>query len=157
LRIAFFNRCDQPYASVWNQEHAMNIPFLLAALATAATFGLHVVGGGPEFLDRYLASPIDLPLRSMAVILWHAASMSFALQAAALLWMAWHPVRPLGLFLAAGNLGWAALFLIVGATMLGSVWIFGQWMIFLVLAGLSLWGTARPAPAVTSSVPLPRQ
>ncbi|GHC65775.1 hypothetical protein [Neogemmobacter tilapiae] len=127
----------------------MNIGYLLSSLGSALTFALHVWGGGPEFLEPFLTTLSDPRLRAMSVILWHAVSLGLGLQAMAMLWLARNPSRPLGLFIAAGHLGWAALFLIVGQTMLGTVWDLMQWTIFLVLTGLSLWGAltapARPA------------
>lgn len=124
----------------------MNIGYLLSGLGAALTFGLHVWGGGPEFLEPFLANLTDPRLRAMSMVLWHAVSLGLALQAVAMLWLARNPSRPLGLFIAAGHLGWAGLFLIVGQTMLGTIWDFGQWTIFLVLAGLAFWGATRPSP-----------
>jgi hypothetical protein len=123
----------------------MNIGYLLSGLGSALTFALHVWGGGPEFLEPFLANLTDPRLRAMSVVLWHAVSLGLALQAITMFWLAKNPSRPLGLFIAAGHLGWAVLFLIVGQTMLGTVWDFGQWVIFLALAGLALLGAARPS------------
>ena len=121
----------------------MNIGYLLSGLGSAVTFGLHIWGGGPEFLDAYLTTLSDPRLRAMSVVLWHAVSLALALQAIALFWLARTPSRPLGMYIAAGQVGWAILFLIVGQTMLGTVWDFVQWIVFLFLAGLSLWGVVK--------------
>jgi hypothetical protein len=124
----------------------MNIGYLFAGLGSALTFGLHVWGGGPEFLEPYLTELVDPRLRAMSVVLWHAVSLTLMVQAVAMVWLSWHPSRPLGLFIAAGHIGWAVLFLVVGQTMLSTVWDFGQWTIFLALAGLTLWGASRSTP-----------
>ena len=131
----------------------MNLGYLLSGIGAALTFGLHVWGGGPEFLHPYLTMLEDPRLRAMSVVLWHAVSLALALQALAMIWLARNPSRPLGLFIAASHLGWAVLFLIVGQTMLGTVWDFVQWVIFVVLAGLALWGAARPSPITSPARP----
>ena len=133
----------------------MNIGYLLSGVGAGLTFGLHVWGGGPEFLEPFLATLTDPRLRAMSVVLWHAVSMTLALQAVTMLWLARHPSRPLGLFVAAGHLGWAVLFLIVGQVMLGTIWDLGQWTIFAVLAGLTLWGAARSKGVTSPAHPAP--
>ena len=61
----------------------MRLPTLAAAALMAATFGLHVFGGGPEFHHPIQASSLDLPLRAISAVLWHAVTVTLALQAAA--------------------------------------------------------------------------
>ena len=125
----------------------MNKPILIAALVSAATFGLHVVGGGAEFHQPIQASSMALPLRAISAILWHAVSMLLVLQAAALMWLAHHPNPALSLFIAVVQIGFAALFLFYGVTMIGSVWVLGQWVIFVAIAALVLWGIRPTAQA----------
>jgi hypothetical protein len=122
----------------------MSIPTLIAAALTAATFFLHVFGGGPEFHAPIQASALDLPLRAISAVLWHAISLLLATEAVALLWLARYPNRPMAALLGAIQISFAGLFLFYGQTMLGSVWILGQWTIFLVLAGLIFWGARMP-------------
>jgi hypothetical protein len=122
--------------------HKMRLPTLAAAALMAATFGLHLFGGGPEFHQPIQASTLDLPLRAVSAVLWHAVSITLALQAAALLWLAKHPNRPMAILLTAIQIGYAGLFLFYGQTMLGTIWQLGQWTIFLALAALILWGAA---------------
>ncbi|TAG20387.1 MAG: hypothetical protein EAZ40_09820 [Rhodobacterales bacterium] len=144
-------------------ERAMNIPFLAAAALSAATFGLHVVGGGAEFHAPIQAVDMPLPLRTMSAILWHYVSAMLLLQAAAFGWVARTPNMPLLWFLIAVQLCFAGLFLVYGLMMLGSIWVLLQWVIFIAIAGLALWGQwsgARPLPApdrlVTGQEPRPR-
>ena len=121
----------------------MRLPTLAAAGLMAATFGLHVFGGGPEFHHPIQASSLDLPLRAISAVLWHAVTVTLALQAAALLWLAKHPNRPMASLLIAIQICYAGLFLFYGQTMLGTIWQLGQWTIFLALAALILWGGLR--------------
>jgi hypothetical protein len=118
----------------------MRIPTLLAAALMAATFALHVFGGGPEFHLPIQASGMELPLRAISAILWHAVSVLLAVQAVALLWLARHPHHGMAALMVAIQIGFAGLFLYYGQTMMGTVWILGQWTIFLALAVLIAWG-----------------
>ncbi len=141
----------------------MNIPLLAAAVLSAATFGLHVIGGGAEFHVPIQAVDMPLPLRAVSAILWHFVSAMLFLQAIAFGWLALRPNMPLAWFLSAVQLCFAGLFLFYGLTMLGSIWVLLQWTIFTAIAGLALWGQwsgARhlPAPdgAITGQAPRPR-
>lgn len=118
----------------------MRYPTLAAAVLMAATAWLHVVDGNTEFHTPIQASSLDLPLRAISAVLWHFVTLMLALQAAALLWLARHPDRAMAVLLAAIQIGFAGLFLFYGQTMLGTVWVLGQWTIFLVLAMLIIWG-----------------
>lgn len=117
-----------------------------AAILMAGTTGLHVIGGGPEFHAPIQASGLDLPLRAISAVLWHFVSLMLALQAVALLWLARHPDGAMAALLTAIQIGFAVLFMFYGQTMLGTVWILGQWTIFLTLAVLIIcgqWGRVR--------------
>jgi hypothetical protein len=124
----------------------MRVPTLLAAGLMAATFVLHVFGGGPEIHQPIQASSLALPLRAISAVLWHGISVLLAIQAVALVWLARHPNRDMAVLLAAVQIGFAGLFLYYGQTMLGTVWQLGQWTIFLALAALILWGARLHAP-----------
>jgi hypothetical protein len=126
----------------------MRIPTLIAAILMAATFFLHVIGGGAEFNVPVQASDLDLTLRTVSIVVWHGISAMLAIQAFALLWLARHPNPPMSALLVTIQLAFAGLFLFFGQTMLGTVWVLGQWTIFLVLAGLIAWGARLRAPAV---------
>ncbi len=128
----------------------MRHPTLAAAILMAATTGLHVIGGGPEFHVPIQASSLDLPLRAISAVLWHMVTVLLAIQAVALLWLARHPNIPMTTLLLAIQIGFAGLFLFYGQTMLGTVWQLGQWTIFLALAALIAWGQSS---AVRSQAP----
>lgn len=100
----------------------MRYPTLAAAVGMAATTLLHVFGGGPEVHQPIQASALELPLRAVAAVLWHAVTGLLAV------------------LLVAIQIGFAGLFLFYGQTMLGTVWTLGQWTIFAVLAVLIVWG-----------------
>jgi hypothetical protein len=125
----------------------MRVPTLIAAVLMTATFFLHVFGGGPQIHQPIQASSLALPLRAVSAILWHGISVLLAIEAVALFWLARHPDRAMAALLAAIQLAFAALFLFYGLTMLGTVWVLGQWTIFLTLAALILWGARLRPPA----------
>jgi hypothetical protein len=118
----------------------MRLPLLAAAAIMAATVFLHVIGGGAEFHAPLQALTLDLPLRAISAVLWHMVTLLLILQTAALFWLARNPNPALASLLASIQIGFAGLFLLYGQTMLGTVWILGQWTIFLALAALILWG-----------------
>lgn len=128
----------------------MRYPTLAAAILMAATTGLHVIGGGPEFHAPIQASLLDLPLRAISAVLWHMVTVLLAIQTVALLWMAGHPNGAMATLLVAIQIGFAGLFVFYSQTMLGTVWQLGQWTIFLALAALIAWGQTS---AVRSQAP----
>jgi hypothetical protein len=125
----------------------MRVPTLIAAAVMAATFFLHVIGGGADYHTPMQAAPIDLLLRAVSAVVWHGISAILALQAVALLWLSRHPDRAMSAFLLALQIAFAGIFLFYGQTMLGTIWVMGQWTIFLVLAGLIAWGMRAGARA----------
>lgn len=118
----------------------MQYPTLAAAILMAGTTGLHVFGGGAEFHLPIQASALDLPLRAISAVLWHFVTLMLSVQSIALLWLARHPDRAIAALLAAIQIGFAGLFLYYGQTKLGTVWVLGQWTIFITLAALIIWG-----------------
>lgn len=118
----------------------MRYPTIAAAALMAGTTGLHVFGGGAEFHVPIQASALDLPLRAISAVLWHFVTLMLAVQSIALLWLARHPDWALAALLASIQIGFAGLFLYYGQTMLGTVWVLGQWTIFAALATLIIWG-----------------
>ncbi len=123
----------------------MNKPLLAAAVVSAATFGLHVIGGGAEIHAPIQDSDLPLPLRAVSAVLWHFVSAVLLLQAVAFVWLSRQPSPPLVWFLIALQACIAGPFLFYGITMLGTVWTLGQWLIFVVIAALGLWGARAAA------------
>jgi hypothetical protein len=118
----------------------MRLPTLAAAALMAGTTLLHVIGGGAEFHVPLQNALLDPLLRAIAAVLWHFVTVMLALQTAALLWLSRHPEPGLAILLVAIQIGFATLFLFYGQIILGSVWILGQWTIFLALAVLIFLG-----------------
>ncbi len=123
----------------------MNKPMMAAAVLSAATFLLHVIGGGMDVHAPIQASGLELSLRAISAVIWHFVSLVLALQAVGFYAAARKTNRELAMFLIAIQLGTAALFLFYGFTMLGTVWIMGQWTFFLVIGALGLWGMKKGA------------
>lgn len=121
----------------------MNKPMLAAAVISALTFGLHVIGGGADVHTPIQASTLPLPLRAISAVLWHFVSLILALQSLGFISLARASNRDLSLMLIGIQIGTAVLFVFYGMTMLGSVWIIPQWTIFLTIAALGLWGLWR--------------
>ena len=121
----------------------MNIPLATAAGLMTLTIGAHVFGGGPEYHAVYQQVLPTPHLSSMAAVLWHAVTISLAVFAAALIWLARNPSPPLAYAISAMQIGWAALFLFYGLTMLGSPWPMAQWTIFIIIPLLTLYGVRK--------------
>lgn len=121
----------------------MNKPMMAAAVLSAATFGLHVLGGGRDVHIPIQASDLDVSLRAISAVLWHFASLVLALQTIAFWALSQRANPTMGWLLIGVQGGTAALFLFYGATLLGTIWIMPQWTIFLALAALGLWGQKR--------------
>jgi len=122
----------------------MNKSLTIAAILMALTCAIHVFAGGPEYHVIYqnvLPTPY---LASMAAVLWHGITINLLVLAAALLWLAKHPNKALAVTLCVMQLGWAVLFLFYGFTMLGGPWPMPQWLIFLAIPLLTLYGMSKP-------------
>ncbi|MEE2946633.1 MAG: hypothetical protein VX444_15810 [Pseudomonadota bacterium] len=118
----------------------MNKWNLGASVLMALTFCLHVFGGGPEIHEPIQASALSDYLRAMSAVLWHAVTVVLAVLAIAYLWLAKHENTAMSLQMSAIQLGFAALFLWYGETLLGTVWPMPQWIIFIVIPAVSLFG-----------------
>lgn len=118
----------------------MNVPNLLAAGLMSVLFFVHLFIGTGEVLTPIQNSALGPDLIAITSVIWHAISLLLACFAAALFWHAKWPNRPLMWGVTLINLGFAALFIFYGATMIGSVFDpMPQWIAFLAVAGLSLW------------------
>lgn len=127
----------------------MNIPLAIAAGLMVLTIGAHVFGGGPEYHAAY-QQVLPPYLASMAAVLWHAVTISLTVFALALIWLIRHPSPPLAYAISAMQIGWAALFLFYGFTMLGSPWPMAQWTIFIIIPLLTLYGVRQRYVALPS-------
>jgi hypothetical protein len=121
----------------------MNLSLKIAAGLMVLTIGAHVFGGGPEYHAAYQDVLPTAHLASMAAVLWHAVTVSLIVFACALIWLVRFPSLPLAVAISAMQLGWAVLFLIYGLSMLGSPWPMPQWIIFIAVPLLTLYGTQQ--------------
>lgn len=118
----------------------MNRPLLAAAALSALTICAHLFGGGPQYLAPFQTLLPNPELVSMATVLWHAVTACLFVFTLAYLWLSRHISAPLIWGLAAIQLIWAALFLGLGMHYLGNISVMPQWVIFIAIPALSLWG-----------------
>lgn len=128
----------------------MNIPLNLAGAIMVLTTAVHVFAGGPEYHDVYQTVLPTPHLAAMSAVLWHAITINLIVFAGAYFWLALYPSRPLLIAIVAMQTGWILLFLFYGVSMLGSLWLMPQWVIFLTVLLLSFYGAARREVAAPS-------
>ena len=122
---------------------ARNPWYLTAAAAMAVTTLVHVFMGGPEVYAPLRAATLDPVVQSVLSVVWHMVTLVLAIMAITY-WVLWQ--RP-AVALAASNgaicLGIALLFLGYGMADLGTLWPMPQWIIFLLVFGLTCLGLRR--------------
>lgn len=121
----------------------MNIPTLIAAALMILTIFAHVVGGGPEIHEPIIASELPDAVRAVASVIWHGITTIMVVFAAALIYMAKRPNRPMAILTIAVQLGFAGLFIFYGITRLGTLWPMPQWIIFMLIPAVTYWGQLR--------------
>lgn len=117
-----------------------NSPVLFAGLMTALTFLVHVFVGGPELYAPLRASALSIVSLSTWSVVWHFVSVQLLLLAAALFYLTRNRNAGLFNFVLATTIGFALLFIGYGIIDLRSVLLMPQWIAFVVVAGLMLWG-----------------
>lgn len=118
----------------------MNKPMLLACALMGVTTCVHVFGGGPEIHQPIQTSDLPSYLRAISAVLWHAVTVILMAFAIALAWVSLHPNRPLEWMIALVQVGFAGLFLFYGVAILGTPWPMPQWVVFLLIPGVMLFG-----------------
>lgn len=108
----------------------MSKTYFILSLLMAATVGLHVFGGGPEYADPFKEVMPNADLKAMSLVLWHAVTVVLIAVSIAYMWLAYRPSRALYAFTTGFQLAWAALFLFYGATILGEFSTQPQWVLF---------------------------
>lgn len=121
----------------------MNKAMIAAALLSAGTLLLHVIAGGQDVQAPIEASGLALDLRAISAVIWHFVSLVLALQTIAFWGISQRKNDALAWYLIATQFGFAALFVLFGAVMLGTLWVMPQWTIFFVIGGLALWGLRK--------------
>ncbi|SFU51113.1 hypothetical protein SAMN04488527_104137 [Aliiroseovarius crassostreae] len=118
----------------------MKRSMILAAVLMGLTTGVHVLAGGPDIHLPIQSSNLPADLRAISAVLWHAVTVNLTLFTLSLAWMVRHENRGLGVLLVGVLLGYAGLFLYYGATILGTLWVMPQWVIFLLIPAVMLFG-----------------
>lgn len=115
---------------------------LAASAASMSVFLLHLIGGGVDVHAPTLASAMSDLLKAYASVLWHFASAALLINSVALYLAARRqPLRvALTQLVIAQYLAFAALFMLYGLTRMGSLTVMPQWLLFLPIAALALYG-----------------
>jgi hypothetical protein len=125
-------------------EIGMNKWILAAGLLSFLTLGVHIFAGGPEVHDTMLELAGAFPpmLQTFISVMWHAITVTLALNSATLLIAArYYPLRKaLVLFVCSQYMGFAALFVFYDLYQLGSLLLLPQWIIFVLISGLAAAG-----------------
>lgn len=123
----------------------MNRLTTAAAALLAATTLIHLRAGGRDVHAPLRALSGDGEMGLYVSVLWHAVSVVLAAMTAALLWAARAPVARQGVIwlVCAQCLGFAALFILYGLWLIGSLWLAPQWILFLSATGLAAAGLRK--------------
>lgn len=118
----------------------MNPWMIAASLLLWLTTYVHVFMGGPEIHVPIQMSDLDAAVRGVGAVIWHAVTViliAFAIACAAL---ARRANRAMALLVIGIQLGFAALFIFYGITLLGTLWIMPQWVIFTLIPAVMALG-----------------
>ena len=118
----------------------INQSYATAAVLMGLTVGLHVFGGGPEIHDPIRASTLPDVVRAIGSVLWHGVTWMLILMAVALGWLSCRRNAALFVMVAAVQLGFAALFVFYGWSVLGNLWQTPQWVIFSGIPAIMFFG-----------------
>ena len=96
---------------------------------------LHAFGGGPEFHNPALASPLDDSWKAAFSTIWHQVTAFLLLNGVFLVWIgkACPGNRAVLALIIAQNGAFALLFLASGWLRLGSPFVLMQWLLFLAM------------------------
>ncbi len=125
----------------------MNYWYLGASAFTMVTIGAHVLAGGPEIHEPVLQSGLSTEIKAVFSVVWHAITAIMGLSAIALAWAAFGNGSGAVPLIVAQNLAFTGLFLFYGALRMGAMFVFPQWYVFLLLAGLAAMGYWRGVQA----------
>lgn len=120
----------------------MNVVIFLAAGLMTATVFVHVFVGGPVIMTPLRAAQLPRLVLSVLDVVWHGVTATLICLAAGLFWLAWHENPPLLWMINAIQIGYGGLFIWYGITQLRSLWQMPQWIIFLGVPALTIWGAA---------------
>ena len=120
----------------------MNLLVLLAAGLMSVTVFVHVFMGGPEIMKPLRAAGLPPVVRAVMDVVWHGVTLVLICLAAALFWLTWNDNTALLMIVSAIQVCFSALFIWYGVTQLRSLWPMPQWIIFLGVPALTLWGAS---------------
>jgi len=118
----------------------MNKWMITAAGLLFLTTGVHVFLGGPEIHLPIQESNLAPPVRAVAAVVWHAVTVILFVFGGACAWLARNPNPPLAWTLVAVQLGFVALFIGYGMTLLGNLTVMPQWIIFSLISAVIAMG-----------------
>jgi hypothetical protein len=120
----------------------MNIPILLASLLSFLTLGAHIFGGQPEIMMPVLDSELSNYLKAILMVLWHLTTTVLIINSLALIFASLKNTHRLTIvsLTSIQYLFWAALFIFYGIKNLGTLWPMPQWIAFILIPTLALWG-----------------
>jgi hypothetical protein len=116
-------------------EVSKNYWLLVAGLISIVTAGLHVFGGGPEFLKPAMSSALPDAWKAVFSIIWHGVTAILIMNGVFLIGNSISPRPNHGViwFMAFLNLTFGILFLFYGISMLGTPFVLVQWVIFFAI------------------------
>lgn len=120
----------------------MNLTLLLAAGLMSLTVLVHVAVGGHKIMRPLHQTPLPRLVGAVTDVVWHGVTVTLICLAGALFWLTWHDNPALLWMTCAIQLGFAGLFIWYGATQLRSLWPMPQWIIFIGVPVLTIWGAA---------------
>ncbi len=120
----------------------MNIPILLASLLSFLTLGAHISGGQPEIMTPVLDSELSNYLKAILMVIWHAITAILLINSAVLFFSSLKKQYRITIISLTSiqYLFWAALFIFYGIKNLGTLWPMPQWIAFILIPALALWG-----------------
>ena len=118
----------------------MNIALLVAAGLMTLTVFVHIFMGGPEIMPPVRSAKLPRHVRAVMDVIWHGITVVLICIAGGLFWLTWNQNPPLLWTLSAIQVGFAGLFIWYGVRQLRNVYMMPQWVIFLGVPVLSLWG-----------------
>ena len=115
---------------------------LAAAALMALTTFVHVFAGGPESYAPLRASNLPAVTNATLSVAWHVITWFLVLFTIGLAWLSRTANIALAVFIAAAQLGFAAIFIGYGIADFGNLTALPQWIVFLIVPAL-MWCAQR--------------
>lgn len=130
----------------------MNKWMVTAAGLLFLTTGVHVFLGGPEIHLPIQESELAPPVRAVGAVIWHAVTVILLVFGGACAWLARNPNPPLAWAMVAVQLGFVALFIGYGMTLLGNLTVMPQWIIFTLISAVIAMGVRTDKVKLSGAV-----